>query len=203
MARRRISNLTVWVLGLVLVGLVLPPRTAAASWSLPALIVTWLWLDLGAYLVHRAQHAVPWAWRLHALHHSDRHIDVTTALRLHPLEALAVGAFFWIATQGVPSSVVVAHASTLWALAALTHSNVVWPSWLERIARPVLVTPAVHRSHHSLDQSNTNFGAVLSIWDRAFGTYAKPLEGAAFGIAGHEPAATVTAMLLSPFWSKL
>ena len=141
-------------------------------------MVRFLGLDLLSYWVHRAQHT-PILWRFHALHHSDPDVDWSTSVRHHPAEYLAATSVFWFAVLvlRMPAIIVAAHAIAVFALATETHSNVRWPAQLERLLQPVVVTLDLHLVHHSSDplDLNRNFGAVLSLWDRLFGTYAPPL----------------------------
>jgi sterol desaturase/sphingolipid hydroxylase (fatty acid hydroxylase superfamily) len=139
-------------------------------------------LDLVIYGQHMAFHRLPWLWRLHRVHHADLDVDVTTGVRFHPVEILlsmvikiATVAFF-----GIPSVAVVAFEVVLNATAMFNHSNVALPIWLDRLARSIVVTPDMHRVHHSVVRSETdsNFGFNLPWWDRLFGTYrAGPAAG--------------------------
>jgi sterol desaturase/sphingolipid hydroxylase (fatty acid hydroxylase superfamily) len=135
-----------------------------------------------SFFTHRLMHGVPWLWRLHRVHHLDTELDVTTTVRFHPLE-LVVGAL-----PGIP--IVVAFGLVPWVLVlyevldvAVTlwsHSNLRIPAPLDRVLRYVVVTPDLHRVHHSTWQPETdsNFGAVFPVWDLVFGTYrATPRDG--------------------------
>ena len=139
------------------------------------LVLSFLALDLLYYLVHRLEHAVPLLWRFHALHHSDPDVDVTTSVRHHPLETLITSAIYWFAVLllGIPAVVVGTHALTVFCTVALQHGNIRLPEWLEHILQPVVITGEPHLVHHSVayDDANANFAAVLSSWDRIFGTY--------------------------------
>lgn len=133
-------------------------------------------LDFAVWLQHLAMHRYPLLWRLHAVHHSDRDLDVTTALRFHPFE-LIVSTFYksaWVALLGVP--VLVALAFELWlnANALFNHSNIRLPRRFDRIVRYFVVTPDMHLVHHSviMDEQRRNYGFALTIWDRLFSTYA-------------------------------
>ena len=136
-----------------------------------------LLLDFLVYAVHRCQHAVPFLWRFHALHHSDPDVDVTTSVRHHPIEYVLAGAFYWLVMLAldIPVFVVSSHALAVFAAAAVTHGNTRLPGWLERILQPFVITLDLHLVHHSIayDEANANFGGVLSIWDRLFGTLIK------------------------------
>jgi sterol desaturase/sphingolipid hydroxylase (fatty acid hydroxylase superfamily) len=140
-------------------------------------ITGFLLLDLLHYLVHRCEHAVPLFWRFHALHHSDPDVDVTTSVRHHPVEYVVASVVYWLAVIAldIPAAVVIAHGLAVFATAAVQHGNVRLPERLERWLQPVLVTVDMHRIHHSIlvDQANSNYGAVLSVWDRLFGTFTR------------------------------
>lgn len=132
-------------------------------------------LDLGDYAVHRLFHALPWLWRCHKIHHSDLDVDCSTALRHHPLEyVLVVGTnLALIAVLGASPIAVVAAATLDLVLAAFNHGNVAIPEPVDRALRRFLVTPDMHRIHHSvlMAESNRNFGNVFPWWDRLFATY--------------------------------
>jgi sterol desaturase/sphingolipid hydroxylase (fatty acid hydroxylase superfamily) len=162
----------------------LPPQLEAAlgmalpSWPIDnqwaSFVAAFLLLDFLHYATHRCQHAVPFLWRFHALHHSDPDVDVTTSVRHHPIEYLMAAGFYWVAVLAfdIPVIVVMIHAMAVFAAAAVTHGNTRFPEWLERLLQPVVITLDLHLVHHSIsyDEANANFGAVLSVWDRLFGT---------------------------------
>jgi sterol desaturase/sphingolipid hydroxylase (fatty acid hydroxylase superfamily) len=189
--RRRVGNIGFWVVNLLLAAFLLPPAAfirphiaalsglAIPSWPIAdaglSLALGFLLLDFFRYAVHRCEHAVPLFWRFHALHHSDPDVDVTTAVRHHPVEYVPASAVYWLAllVLDVPAAVVMSHSLAVFAMAALQHGNIRLPEWLERWLQPVLVTADTHRIHHSVvfGQANSNYGAVLCIWDRLVGTY--------------------------------
>ncbi|HMD63951.1 MAG TPA: sterol desaturase family protein [Stellaceae bacterium] len=189
--RRRIGNLGFWVLNLFLAAFFFPQATsirphieALSGISFPtwpiadagvSLVAGFLLLDLMRYAVHRCEHAVPLFWRFHALHHSDPDVDVTTAVRHHPVEYLVASVVYWLAVLVLdfPPLVVLTHGLAVFATAAIQHGNIRLPERLERRLQPALVTIDMHRIHHSVSfaQANSNYGAVLSVWDRLFGTY--------------------------------
>lgn len=150
-------------------------------------------LDFVIWGQHRMVHAVPLLWRVHRVHHADLDYDVTTGARFHPFEILLSMTIKLaaVALLGAPVVAVIAFEVLLNATAMFNHGNVRLPGAVDRAVRRVLVTPDMHRVHHSLasDESNTNFGFNLSWWDRLFGTYrAAPRggqAGVAFGIADH------------------
>lgn len=132
-------------------------------------------LDMAIYWQHRLFHIVPAFWRLHRVHHADTDFDVTTALRFHPLEIalsmlikLAV-----IAALGASPLAVLTFEIVLNAAAMFNHGNVTLPGWLERPLRLLIVTPDMHRIHHStlLHEANSNYGFNLSCWDRLFASH--------------------------------
>ncbi len=146
--------------------------------SLPhfALIIfSLLILDLIIYWQHRLFHRIPYLWRLHKVHHSDGEIDVSTGIRFHPLEILLSLAikFLVIWLFGFSAQTVIIFEILLNGLAMFNHSNVRLPLGIDRIIRSLIVTPDMHRVHHSADANelNKNFGFNLSLWDRLFASY--------------------------------
>jgi sterol desaturase/sphingolipid hydroxylase (fatty acid hydroxylase superfamily) len=139
-------------------------------------------LDLAIYLQHVMFHAVPALWRLHMVHHADLDFDVTTGLRFHTLEVL-LSALIKVAVVfllGPPALGVIAFEILLNATSMFSHSNVTMPAWLDRHLRLVVVTPDMHRVHHSVlpKETNANFGFNLPWWDYLLGTYrAQPQAG--------------------------
>lgn len=139
-------------------------------------------LDFIIYLQHVLVHAVPALWRLHRVHHADLDYDVTTGARFHPIEIILslLIKFATIIVLGAPVVAVVIFEVVLNAMAMFNHSNVSLPRSLDRIMRLFVVTPDMHRVHHSTEdnEANSNFGFNLSLWDRLFGTYIdQPREG--------------------------
>jgi sterol desaturase/sphingolipid hydroxylase (fatty acid hydroxylase superfamily) len=223
--RRRLGNLGIWVLNLLLGAFVFMSPAAfrgqlAAIWgvALPAWPITnsaltfvagFLLLDFLRYAVHRCQHAVPFLWRLHAMHHSDPDVDFTTAVRHHPVESLIAGGVYWLAALvvDIPVLVTVSHALVVFAAAAFTHGNMRLPEWFEHWLQPVVITLDLHLVHHSLvyEEANANFGAVLSIWDRMFGTLVRlprrRQQQLEFGVSdlSRRDALKPSAMLLTPW----
>ncbi|MBS0319596.1 MAG: sterol desaturase family protein [Proteobacteria bacterium] len=135
-------------------------------------------LDAADYLLHRLSHEARWLWRLHSVHHSDPQVDVTTNVRAHPLHVLCTLAFrlLTLAALGFPQWIAVMRDIVAIPVALWSHANVAFPPRLDRVLRRVLVTPAMHRVHHSPWQPETdsNYGGLFSIWDRLFGTYREP-----------------------------
>lgn len=146
------------------------------------LLLAILLLDLAIWLQHLITHKVSLFWRFHRVHHADRDFDVTTALRFHPVEIAAsallkVGLVYLL---GPSALAVVLFEVLLNATALFTHANLALPSWLDRAVRLILVTPDMHRVHHSVhrEEHDSNFGFALSLWDRIFGTYVpEPVAG--------------------------
>jgi sterol desaturase/sphingolipid hydroxylase (fatty acid hydroxylase superfamily) len=143
---------------------------------------SWLFLDLALYAQHRAFHEIPWLWPWHRVHHSDVEFDVTTGLRFHPGEALLAQA--WkiavVLALGAPWVAVLAYEVALSAFALFSHANLRLPPLLDRMLRCVVITPDLHRVHHSVyrEEHDRNYGHLLSVWDRLFRTYqAAPREG--------------------------
>lgn len=154
--------------------------TEAPPWL--AVGVALVVLDLAIYAQHVAFHKVPLLWRLHRMHHSDIDLDATTGLRFHPIE-IALSMVFKIAlviALGAPAVAVIVFEVGLNALAMFNHANVYLPERVDRALRRLVVTPDMHRVHHSIhrDETDSNYGFNLSLWDRLFGTYrAQPRDG--------------------------
>jgi len=141
-------------------------------------------LDLAIYAQHVMFHHVPWLWRLHRMHHADLDIDVSTGFRFHPFEILiSLGIKIAVVLAfGIPPVAVFVFEVVLNATSLFNHSNVSMPPALDRVIRLVLVTPDMHRVHHSIVRAETdsNFGFNLPWWDRLFRTYRREPQ------AGHE-----------------
>ncbi|MEE4188932.1 MAG: sterol desaturase family protein, partial [Roseobacter sp.] len=139
-------------------------------------------LDFAIWLQHLITHKVPILWRLHRVHHADVDMDVTTAIRFHPVEIalsmlLKIGLVYAL---GPAAIAVVIFEIVLNGTAMFNHSNLALPQWLDRLVRQVFVTPDMHRVHHSVhrEEHDSNYGFSLSLWDRLFGTYiAQPAAG--------------------------
>lgn len=194
------SNLGVVVLDTVLVRILFPTTAVGlalltetkgfglfnvwpvASWI--AIVVSVLILDLVIYLQHVLFHAVPALWRLHRMHHADLEFDLTTGARFHPIEILLsmLIKLTVIGALGAPAVAVLIFEVLLNATAMFNHSNVRLPAPVDRVLRLFVVTPDMHRVHHSVivRETNSNFGFNLPWWDRLFGTYRAQPE------AGHE-----------------
>lgn len=147
-----------------------------------AALLGFLVLDLAIYFQHVLFHHVPWLWRLHRMHHADLDIDVTTGLRFHPIEILiSVGIKIAVVLAfGIPPVAVILFEVVLNLTSQFNHSNVSMPAWLDRAVRLVVVTPDMHRVHHSVlrEEHNSNFGFNLPWWDWLFRTYRpQPREG--------------------------
>jgi sterol desaturase/sphingolipid hydroxylase (fatty acid hydroxylase superfamily) len=147
-----------------------------------AFVLSLVALDLAIWLQHRLFHAVPLLWRLHRLHHADLDFDVTTGARFHPVEILLsmLIKFAVVMALGAPALAVLAFEVVLNATSMFNHGNVRLPASVDRILRLAVVTPDMHRVHHSIDprETNSNFGFNLPWWDRLFGTYrAQPAAG--------------------------
>lgn len=132
-------------------------------------------LDLAIWAQHLVTHKIPILWRFHRVHHADRDFDVTTALRFHPVEILGsmllkIGLVYLLGPQAIA---VVLFEVILNATAMFNHANLRLPLWLDRVVRLVLVTPDMHRVHHSIHrhEHDSNYGFALSVWDRMFRTY--------------------------------
>jgi sterol desaturase/sphingolipid hydroxylase (fatty acid hydroxylase superfamily) len=219
------GNLGVVVLDTLLVRLVFPVAAVGVAllaetrgWGLFQVLGGPSWiaviggvilLDLAIYLQHVLFHAVPVLWRLHRMHHADLHIDVTTGVRFHPIEILlSMGIKLGVvAALGMPAVAVLIFEVLLNATSMFNHANVRLPARLDRVLRWIVVTPDMHRVHHSVlpRETNSNFGFNLPWWDRLFGTYrAEPAAGHAGMTIGIEQfrdprELRLDRMLLQPF----
>jgi sterol desaturase/sphingolipid hydroxylase (fatty acid hydroxylase superfamily) len=163
--------------------------------------------DLERYWLHRLLHLVPILWRCHALHHSDRELDVSTGYRHHPFEVALVALVLPLSAMAlaIPGAVIIAYGAIDAISAVFQHGNIRLPRWLERALAPIIVTPAMHRVHHSIDrrEADSNFGQIFSFWDRLFATYTPALDGRRleFGVTEFmQPAhQNLTTMILTPF----
>ena len=192
------NNIGIVVLNSVLLRVLIP--TAAVGLALTAESQAWglfnqvglpVWLEFVAaivlldfvvYLQHVMFHAVPVLWHLHRMHHADLDFDVTTGSRFHPLEILLSMLLKMVAVLmlGPAAAAVVLFEVLLNASSLFNHGNVRMPRALDRMLRSLVVTPDMHRVHHSIDprETNSNFGFNLSVWDRLLGTYrAQPALG--------------------------
>ena len=147
-----------------------------------AVVLSVIALDLVIYLQHVMFHSIPLLWRLHLVHHADLDYDLTTGLRFHPIEILLsmLIKFAAILVLGPPVVAVIIFEVLLNASAMFNHGNLRLPKQLDAILRLAIVTPDMHRVHHSAikRETNSNYGFNLSIWDRVFGTYrAQPQYG--------------------------
>jgi sterol desaturase/sphingolipid hydroxylase (fatty acid hydroxylase superfamily) len=219
------NNLGVLAVDALLVRVVLPITTVGVALiaeahgvglfnmvALPAwasIIISVMVLDLAIYLQHVLFHAVPALWRLHRMHHADLEVDVTTGLRFHPVEILLPTGIKLaiVAAVGAPAAAVVIFEVLLNATSIFNHSNIRIPVGIDRILRWFVVTPDMHRVHHSIlrRETNSNFGFNLPWWDRLLGTYrAQPAAGHAAMTIGIEQFRDprelgLDRMLLQPF----
>lgn len=148
---------------------------ASVFWTI---LISFLALDFfGGWLVHITEHKVPLLWRFHVVHHADNNVDVTTGLRHHPVESVLRGLFFFmgIIVSGAPMYAVMIFQTILVFATAFTHANIRLPRWIDKALSYVFVSPNMHKVHHHWKQpfTDSNYGAVLSIWDRLLGTFKK------------------------------
>jgi exosortase len=192
-ARRWTSNIGLFIIGSVVDTLVLPIGIYAFALSqapgfvsrmgLPfaiEVLLTFLVLDLWRYWEHRFFHRIPWLWRVHLVHHSDTQIDVTTSERHHPLEYIlgTVVMMALIAALGLPAAAVGVYLLAATVVALYSHANLRLEPSLDRLLRRLVVTPSQHAVHHSdlQPETDSNYGSVLTVWDRLFGTYVDPQD---------------------------
>lgn len=159
------------------------------SWAYAVLGL--LLMDLvGAYTVHWAEHKVKWMWKFHLVHHTDTHVDTTTANRHHPGESVFRFCFTLMAVlvTGAPMWLVMMYQSLSVVLSQFNHANIALPLWLDNALSWVIISPNMHKVHHHYQQpyTDTNYGNIFAIWDRVFGTYATlDPEKLVYGIDTH------------------
>lgn len=197
-ARRWTSNLLLIVIDGLFVRLLFPIVAVGVAiiaadkgWGVFNLIDLPIWLeitlaiiilDMMIYWQHVASHHIPFLWALHKVHHADRDIDVTTGSRFHPIE-IGLSMIYKMALVvilGAPVIAVILFELILNGCAMFNHSNVKLPLGFDRVLRRFIVTPDMHRVHHStiVPETNSNYGFSLSLWDRIFGSYtAQPSQG--------------------------
>ncbi len=190
-SRRWFANLSMVLLSSVVLRIAFPAAAVgAALWAqdngigffnifaMPPVIAgiaSFILLDFAVWLEHVASHKIPLLWRIHRMHHADNGFDVTTGLRFHPLEILL--SMVWkagiVVALGAPVLWVLIFEIVLNGTSMFNHSNVRLPLGLDRVLRRVLVTPDMHRVHHSSipDETDSNYGFNFPFWDRLFGTY--------------------------------
>lgn len=172
---------------------------AVPEWiAIPTAVVV---LDLAIYLQHVLFHAVPWLWRLHRMHHADLDFDVTTGVRFHPIEIVLsmIIKLTVVIALGAPALAVLIFEVLLNATSLFNHGNVRIPLPLDRLLRWLVVTPEMHRVHHSWypNETNSNFGFNLPWWDRLLGTYQdQPRDG-------HKGMTIGINLFRDPVWERL
>ena len=227
---RWMNNIALVILNTVVVRIVFPTAAIGVAayateqqWGLfnqvnspawLAVIVSVVFLDGLIYMQHVMFHAVPAFWRLHRVHHADMDFDVTTGTRFHPIEIVLsmLIKFAAILLLGAPLAAVVIFEVLLNATSMFNHSNVRLPLGLDQLLRIFIVTPDMHRVHHShyAHETNSNFGFSLSLWDRLFGTYrAQPDDGHENMVIGIDTfrdsrqCIPLYRLLLMPFWGTV
>lgn len=177
------------------------------------ILLAFLILDFAIYLQHVMSHALPIFWRLHRVHHADLDIDCTTALRFHPIEII-ISMIYKVAlvvALGADAWAVILFEAVLNGSAIFNHANVKLPRLIDSLMRIFVVTPDMHRVHHSVEvrETNSNYGFFLSIWDRICGTYIpQPKAGhldMQIGLKEYRDQKKLKLLniLLLPFWSKI
>ena len=227
--KRWFSNLALVISSTIVVRVLIPTAAVALAYlveqnqwgisyyiDLPfwlRILITFILLDLTIYFQHALFHITPILWRLHRVHHSDLDCDVTTGLRFHPIEILIsiIIKFVAILGFGIPVLTVILFEVILNLMSMFTHSNIYFNKKLDQILRWFIVTPDMHRIHHSTieNETNSNFCFSISIWDRIFGTYlSEPKDGQKGLILGLEQYNSPTwqtfkGLMLMPFTSSI
>ncbi|WP_295808677.1 sterol desaturase family protein [uncultured Nitratireductor sp.] len=224
-SRRWFANLSMVLISSAVLRVVFPAAAVGAAlwadargWGLfhavgvhPTLAgaIAFVVLDFAVWLEHVASHKIPFLWRIHRMHHADNGFDVTTGLRFHPLEILL--SMFWkaviVIALGAPVLAVLLFEIVLNGTSMFNHSNINIPSRLDRALRCIVVTPDMHRVHHStiMRETDSNYGFNFPFWDRLFGTYtAQPRlghEGMEIGLLEYRGSLTARLlwMLTLPF----
>lgn len=169
-----VSPVLLWTVGRV--GASVPPLIPVETLlgAAPGLVAMLLALDIGTYFIHRAYHRVPVMWRLHAPHHLDRHLDVSSAFRFHVAEVALSGTLRLIPALalGIDAPTMLLFETILLGSTAFHHSNLALPPRFENALALIVVTPSMHRIHHHRVQADTdsNYTSILTIWDRLFGS---------------------------------
>ncbi len=215
---RLLRNAGLWLLLTALSPSIVLPLTSLAAehplWSRPrqfdglTLLADLIVLDFWAYWVHRAYHEIAPMRRLHRVHHLDEHLDTTSAVRFHPGEVAlsAVLRMAPIALLAIPFSHVVIFETALLAASFFHHSNVRLPRTIEKAAASIIVTPSIHWVHHHAvpADTNSNYAAILSVWDRVFGTRSptRRTPDMKIGLQGVEDK-SLSGLLCAPFEKKM
>ncbi|MEM7523772.1 MAG: sterol desaturase family protein [Pseudomonadota bacterium] len=201
--RRWTTNLGLVVIDTIMVRLLFPAAAVGAAidaagmgWGLfnaldwplwLEIVLVFIILDFAIWAQHVVFHFVPALWRFHMVHHADEEMDVTTGLRFHPVEIalsmlIKIGLVYALGAAAVAVILfeVALNAASMWS-----HSNLRLPAGVDRVVRRIVVTPDMHRSHHSVErrEHDTNFGFFLSVWDRWFGVYTETPDGGHEGVA--------------------
>jgi sterol desaturase/sphingolipid hydroxylase (fatty acid hydroxylase superfamily) len=163
---------------------------ANIGWSV---LIGVLALDFSSWWVHWVMHRQPLLWRFHLIHHSDSKVDVTTGLRHHPGDSMLRGVFFilFIFISGAPMYAVMIYQTLVVAFTAFTHANISLPVAIDKWLSYLLISPNMHKVHHHRLQpyTDSNYGAIFSIWDRLLGTFSHlPMQDIRYGIDRYYPA---------------
>lgn len=223
--KRWYRNLSLMLISKLTIRVVFPFLTISTAWIaaqkgmgyfnqnpaplIVTMILSMVLIDLVMYLQHLMMHRITLFWRMHRVHHMDRQLDISTGLRFHPLEEIFTMGFKLLAVAfiGAPVVAVLLYEILLNAMTMFAHMNVYIKPKVDKILRWLIITPNMHRTHHSdyPKETNSNYGFCLSIWDRAFGTYTVfPITGErriTVGLEDYQQSyfQTVPNLLLNPF----
>jgi len=220
---RRLHNLSLFLVNTLVMRFAVPVAlVAVAAWvglfssglfkgsmlNYLVIVICVIVLDFAIYWQHVATHKFPILWRMHKVHHADPDMDVTTAVRFHPLELTLSLAYksFCVVLLGAPVAAVVVFELLLFIGPAFNHSNLRLPMTLDKVLRWFIATPDTHRAHHStvIEEQNTNYGFFIIWWDKLFGTYTQVPHGGHIDMAiglrsSKDQCDRVDQMLVAPF----
>lgn len=170
-------------------------------------LIGFILIDLWLYIWHRLNHTLPFLWRFHSVHHTDHEMDSTSFIRFHPVEIMLSGLLKLpvLLIAGLDFEILLIHEIALNFSTVFHHSNVALPEYIDYYIRLFVVSPNMHRLHHSeiIREGNSNYSTTFSFWDRLFGSYIEPLEPGTIklGVKGYEGKKwqTLPGMLLTPF----
>jgi sterol desaturase/sphingolipid hydroxylase (fatty acid hydroxylase superfamily) len=207
--QRTITNISLFLLNLVVtvvfVNIIIKysSNNLTIEHSFIYYLAVFLVLDVALYLWHRLNHVLPFLWRFHQVHHLDNLLSTTTAFRFHPVEIFISPLFkiIFVWGLGMPLEIIVIHTAVVNFFSFYEHSNINLPKWAEKPVSLVFITPNIHKIHHHPSRKNTdsNYGTILTIWDKIFATFNNDQHTEGFGIKGVKPENNLKNLLVFPF----